>query len=89
MQQRISRKQILEWTENPVTILFREETEKERDEIFEVKGLGAFHPFDAHKTQELLAGLNGYVDALDRQIAATEGEGFFQDDDTSDQDESV
>ena len=78
MPQRISRKQILEWTENPVTILFREETEKERDEIFEAKGLGAFQPFDAHKTQEILASLNGYVDALDRQIAATEGEGFFQ-----------
>ncbi len=78
---RVSPKQVREWFENPVTLAFLEQTKVERDEIVEAKGLNAFHPFDANKTQELLASLNGYADALDRQIAALEGEGFMSEED--------
>ncbi len=78
---RVSPKQVREWFENPVTLAFLYQTKTERDDIVEAKGLNAFHPFDANKTQEVLASLNGYADALDRQIAALEGEGFMSEED--------
>jgi hypothetical protein len=75
-----------EWIENPVTIAFlyqtwveREEIVEMKGEIVEMKGLNAFHPFQPERTQEVLANLNGYADALDRQIAALE-EGWIDDD---------
>jgi len=73
--------QVNEWFENPVTLAFLYQTRVEREEITEAKGLGAFHPFQPERTQEVLANLNGYADALDRQIAALEGEGFMNDED--------
>lgn len=78
---RINKNQVSEWFENPVTLAFLYQTKIERDEIVEAKGLNAFHPFDSQKTQEVLAGLNGYADALDRQIAALEGDGFMSEED--------
>ena len=77
---RVTPDQVKEWFENPVTLAFLYQTRIERDEVAVVKGLDAFHPFDAQRTQEVLASLNGYVDALDRQIAALEGEGFMSED---------
>lgn len=82
---RVSKKQVTEWFENPVTLAFLFQTKVEREEIVEAKGLNAFHPFDAQKTQEVLASLNGYADALDRQIAALEGEGFMSEEDDEDE----
>ena len=73
--------QVNEWFENPVTLAFLYQTRVEREEITEIKGLNAFHPFQPERTQEVLANLNGYADALDRQIAALEGEGFMNEDD--------
>lgn len=79
---RITPEQVNEWFENPVTLGFLYQTKVERDEIVEAKGLNAFHPFEPQKTQEVLANLNGYADALDRQIAALEGEGFMSEEDS-------
>ena len=76
----VTPEQVNEWIENPVTLAFLYQTKVEREEITEAKGLGAFHPFQPERTQEVLANLNGYADALDRQIAALE-EGFLDDDD--------
>lgn len=72
--------QVNEWIENPVTLAFLYQTKVERNEIVESKGLNSFHPFQPERTQEVLANLNGYADALDRQIAALEGEGFLSED---------
>ena len=82
----VSRQQVEEWVENPVTIAFKALTEIERDDILNARGIDAFHPFDAQRTQEVLANLNGYADALDRQLAALEGEGLF---DESDREEAI
>jgi hypothetical protein len=75
----VTAEQVNEWIENPVTIAFLYQTWVEREEIVEMKGLNAFHPFQPERTQEVLANLNGYADALDRQIAALE-EGWIDDD---------
>lgn len=81
MKQQISKEQMTDWLENPVTILFKDQMIHERDEILERRGLDAYHPFDAGRTQETLANLNGYADALDRQIALLEGEDDWEADD--------
>jgi len=73
--------QVNEWLENPVTLAFLYQTWIERVDIVEAKGLSSFHPFQPERTQEVLANLNGYADALDRQIAALQGEGFMSEDD--------
>ena len=76
----VTAEQVNEWIENPVTLAFLYQTKVERNEIVESKGLNSFHPFQPERTQEVLANLNGYADALDRQIAALEGEGFLSED---------
>ena len=75
----VSREKIVEWTENPVTLLFKAIAEKERKEYEGAKGLDCFTPFDPQKTQELLATMNGCVDTWDLVIAALEGEGIMDD----------
>ena len=77
----VSRVQIVEWTENPVTLLFKAIAEKEREEYEGSKGLDCFHPFDPQRTQEMFANLNGCVDTWDLVIAALEGEGIMDDED--------
>ena len=77
----IAPEQIEEWTENPVTLELLGLLKNERDELQGAKGLGAFHPFDAHKTQEVLANLNGAVDTLELIIAALEGQALWELDD--------
>ena len=74
MSNRIKQQQLEEWTENPVTIMFREVLERERDDIAASRGLEAFTPFEPQKTQEILANLNGYVDAIDVVIACLAGD---------------
>ena len=74
MNSRINRQQFSEWTENPVTELIKQSLEKEREEIALSRGLDAFSPFEPQKTQEILANLNGYVDALDVVVAIMDGD---------------
>ena len=74
MSSRINKQQFQEWTENPITELIREAFEKERDEISQSRGLDAFSPFEPQKTQEILANLNGFVDAMDVVIDVMEGD---------------
>jgi hypothetical protein len=76
---KVSRQQIEEWIENPVTLAFKATATYERDTTLAAKGLGAFHPFQPERTQEVLANLNGSVDAWDEVIAALEGEGLMSD----------
>jgi hypothetical protein len=74
LSSRINKQQFQEWTENPITELIRESFEKERDEIAQSRGLDAFSPFEPQKTQEILANLNGFVDAMDVTIAVLGGD---------------
>lgn len=39
-----------------------------------MRGLEAFEPFQPNRTQEVLANLNGYVDALNVVIEALDGD---------------
>lgn len=73
-RQPLSQQQIDEWIENPVTIYMREWAEYELNEIEGTKGINAFHPFEAHKTQEIMAGLNGCADTWNLVIDALKGE---------------
>lgn len=74
MNSRINKQQFSEWTENPVTELIKDSLVKERDDIAQSRGLDAFSPFEPQKTQEILANLNGYVDALDVVVAILDGD---------------
>lgn len=74
MNNRINKQQFSEWTENPVTVLIKESLQKERDDMAQSRGLDAFNPFEPNKTQEILANLNGYVDAMDVVISIMEGD---------------
>ena len=59
----VSKQQIVEWIENPVTIAFREYAKYELENTIAAKGMDAFCPFEPQKTQEILANLNGAADA--------------------------
>ena len=61
--QQVSKNQIAEWIENPVTIAFREYAKYERQTTIASKGLDAFCAFEPQRTQEILAHLNGAADA--------------------------
>ena len=74
MSSRINKQQFNEWTENPVTELIKASLQKEREDIAHSRGLDAFSPFEPQKTQEILANLNGYVDALDVVIDIMDGD---------------
>lgn len=79
MSNQVSKQQIIEWIENPVTIAFKHIAKYERDELMNNRGVDAYHPFEPQKTQEILAGLNGAVDTWDFVIEALEGEGWDED----------
>ena len=76
MSNQVSKQQIEEWIENPVTIAFRQIAEYERDQLISAKGVDAYHPYEPQKTQEILANLNGAVDTWEFVIEALEGEGW-------------
>lgn len=69
-----SKEQIEEWTENPVTIYFKDRVEDELEYFSSHRGLDVFHPFEAQKTQEVLANFNGSVDSLSWVLRLVEGE---------------
>lgn len=74
----ITQKQRVEWTENPVTLELLEFVRGELRETREVKGLGAYHPFQPERTQETLAGLNGNEEVWEI-IEARLGADFYED----------
>lgn len=74
MSRLINSKQVKEWAENPVTELFQRILQEERDETEAMTGLQAFTPFDPQRTQEVLANLNGFVDAMDIVIESLGGD---------------
>ena len=82
MPEQVTRDQILEWLENPVTLIFKEFARLELEHTIAAKGLDAFTPFDANKTQEILANLNGARDVWEEITEALNGEGLaFEEED--------
>ena len=72
----LTKDQLIEWTENPVTIVFRRIAETMRDEAESAKGVDCFHPYEPQKTQEVLAGLNAVADTWDNVVKALSKEGI-------------
>jgi hypothetical protein len=70
------RDQILEWTENPITIFFKLLAENRINEL-EPKATEVFAPFDALKTQELLCSMNAAIDTWENVVETLEGEGLW------------
>lgn len=69
-----SKNQIQEWTENPVTLYFKQIVDEERRFFQEGRSVDSYHAFEPHKTQEVLANLNGSVDSLSWVIRLVEGD---------------
>ncbi len=69
---KVAPEQVREWLDSPVTVAFKLACELERDESAEAKGVDFYHPYEPHKTQEILAGLNGAVDTWEVVIEALE-----------------
>ena len=69
------RKQIEEWTENPVTIYLKDKV-KEELEILEAacRTSNIYKPFEPEKTQELLATLNAAIDGWELVLEALNGD---------------
>lgn len=78
---KVTREQVLEWIENPVTIVFKKTAKLELSETIQAKGLDAYHPFQAERTQEVLAGLNGAEEVWQMVVEALEGEGIMEEED--------
>ena len=72
----VTRDQIVEWLDNPVTLVLKEFARQELDDTITAKGLDAYTPFDAQKTQEVLANLNGAKDVWEDIVEALNGEGL-------------
>ena len=67
--------QIIEWTENPVTLYLKEKVEEEI-EMLEgaARTSNVYKPFEPEKTQELLATLNAAIDGWELVLEALNGD---------------
>jgi len=85
----ISKKQIQEWTESPVTEFLRIGVTSYVDQMFAEMG-DLFAPFEPEKTQERMASTFGTIDALEDMILLFEGDFSFleQEDDSSEEADS-
>lgn len=73
------REQIIEWSENPVTLCFKQVVACEIEELQEAsRSSNVFHPFDALKTQEILTSINAAIDTWEDTFEALEGEGVMR-----------
>ena len=72
----VTREQIVEWLDNPVTLVLKEFARQELEDTIISQGLDAYTPFDAYKTQEILAGLNGVRNVWEDVVEALNGEGL-------------
>jgi len=72
------RKQILEWTESDVTRYLKYLVDEEV-KLLEEGGrtTHVYHPFEPHKTQEIIAGVNAAIDTFEDIAEALIGEGML------------
>ena len=74
MSQPISREQINEWTENPVTIRLKEEANKELREIQQTPITDCLFPGKPHKSQENLVELEARERVWESWVSLLEGD---------------
>ena len=67
---KVTKEQVTEWFENPVTLAFKAGCESEKEDIESAIGIDVFHPYEPQKTQEVLAGLNAAADTWEVVIDA-------------------
>ena len=70
---KISPSQLSEWTESAVTTELHELISKQIEELNAAKA-NCFYPFQAERTQEAIAGLNGAVDTWELALEVLEGD---------------
>jgi hypothetical protein len=68
----VTKEQIREWIESPVAKAFLKAMRAEIEETEAAKGIDAYCPYEPQKTQEILANLNGYIDAMEVMVDAIE-----------------
>jgi len=71
---RVTKEQVIEWFDNPVTIAVKEAAEQERKELATVRSIDAFAPFEPQRTQEIMSALNAAVDTWDEVIEVLQSE---------------
>lgn len=74
--QQVSKEQVLEWLENPVTLAFKYFAQLSIEEIEGSRGLDVYIKGDPQATQENMAQLNGEYVVWQDVIEALEGEGL-------------
>ena len=88
---KVSKNQVQEWVENPVTIAVADHFKWELETIVASEGLNSFHPFQANRTQEILSSLNGASETLERCVEvftdADELISAFQEEDFKEEDD--
>lgn len=83
----VSREQVLEWCENPVTLRMKYLAHQQVED-FETRNTEVFYPFEPQKTQEVLAGINACVDTWEDVVETLEGQGVWLDEFSPDEEES-
>lgn len=73
MKIRITRDQLLEWIENPVTQHLKEVASSYTEDLREVRGPNIYVPYEPQKTQENCAQLVGQETAWNEVLEALEG----------------
>ena len=78
-KRKISRKQVEDWLESPVTEMLKAYVIHERDEVAEDRGLNAFVAFEPQRTQENMVAADAFYTAWNEIVEILEeGEGLFQ-----------
>ena len=78
----ISRKQVEDWLESPVTEMLKSFAINERDEVAESRGLNAYVAYDPQKTQENMVAADSLFTAWSEIVEILEeGEELFQEED--------
>ena len=76
VREKITLEQTLEWLDNPVTQVFKETVQEERDATSQAIGVEVYHPYQPERTQEVLCSLNAAVDTWDQVLYALDPEGI-------------
>jgi hypothetical protein len=72
----LKKEQIDEWSENPVTLELKALIKREIGQL-RLSKADAYHPYQAERTQEILANLNGAEDTWELVEAALDGDWVF------------
>ena len=74
----VSKQQLTEWIENPITVAFKKTCQLMLEGVIDDGGLNAYHLNDADRTQETLANLTGQGTVWQEIIETLDGEGLWE-----------